>query len=98
MMYVLKLVSHYVLFIENQAEEFAYSSVRKKVANALLIFANKTNTNHFVALREDLASLAGTAKETLIRTLSDFKRESIVDVKEHEILILNTEELERMRQ
>lgn len=84
---------------ELQLLDLAYSSVRKKVANALCTFAKKTtpkDDNSYVlkVSRDDLAALAGTAKETLIRTLSDFKSEGLVEVTKQSIVIPDLEELE----
>jgi CRP-like cAMP-binding protein len=47
--------------------------------------------------REDLANLAGTATETTIRTLSDFKDEALVDIKGGTITVLNYDKLAGMR-
>ena len=49
-------------------------------------------------MREDLASLAGTAKETTIRTLGDFKSEGIIEIKDGNIKILELESLQDMPQ
>ncbi|GIV26534.1 MAG: hypothetical protein KatS3mg027_0348 [Bacteroidia bacterium] len=47
--------------------------------------------------RNDLSSLVGTATETLIRTLSDFKEEGLVEVKGSTIKILNEEKLRKIK-
>jgi CRP-like cAMP-binding protein len=47
--------------------------------------------------REDLANLVGTATETVIRTLSDFKDEKFVEVSGGTITILNYDKLSNMR-
>ena len=39
--------------------------------------------------REDLANLVGTATETIIRLLSDFKDERLIDLSGRKIKILN---------
>lgn len=82
---------------ESQLLDLAYSSVRRKVANALLTLNDK-NGSRFSFLRDDLAGLAGSAKETVIRTLSDFKSEKIIDIDDGEITILKIEELQVMPQ
>ncbi len=85
---------------ESKLIDMAYSSVRKKVANALVAFAknkkgvidkDKVSIN---ASRDDLAALAGTAKETLIRTLSDFKSEGLIEVDGKAIVIHDLSELD----
>lgn len=87
---------------EQQLIELAYSSVRKRVANALLTFLAKNNSkkdNLIISVsRDDLASLAGTAKETLIRTLSDFKSEGLIHVDGSEITLLSLDDLKFMPQ
>jgi CRP-like cAMP-binding protein len=47
--------------------------------------------------REDLANMVGTATESLIRTLSDFREEGLVEINGSTITLLNTEKLKRMR-
>jgi hypothetical protein len=45
--------------------------------------------------RGSLATIAGTAKESLIRTLSDFRNEKLIDIKKDgSIHILNLKKLE----
>src|SRR6185295_5550711 len=57
--------------------ELAYSSVRKRVAEALLLLQKKYKDSggkepfSMSVSREDLANIVGTATESLIRTLSD---------------------------
>jgi len=47
--------------------------------------------------RDDLASLVGTATETVIRTLSEFKEEKLIESKASNITILNAESLANLR-
>jgi CRP-like cAMP-binding protein len=47
--------------------------------------------------REDLASRVGTATESVIRTLSDFKKEGLMDVKGGEMTILKPNELANLK-
>lgn len=82
---------------EKQLIEMAYGTVRKKVANALLKFVEKTGKEEELiirASREELANVAGTAKETLIRTLSDFKSEKLISTDSAYIKILDKTNLE----
>lgn len=72
----------------------AYDSVRKRTADCLIWLCdvyNKQNTYPFSIhfSREDLAALVGTAKESLIRTLSTFKEEGIIDTKSSSLIILD---------
>jgi CRP-like cAMP-binding protein/ActR/RegA family two-component response regulator len=86
---------------ENQLLTLAYSSLRKKVADALLMIQAKYRNNadepfHIDISRENLATVAGTATESLIRTLSDFRGEKLIDIREGRIVILNQLKLENM--
>lgn len=87
---------------ENQLLSLAYNSLRKKVADALLLLQKKyqqENAAEFVINinRENLATIAGTAKESLIRTLSDFRNEKLIDIdKNGSVRILNQRKLENL--
>jgi CRP/FNR family transcriptional regulator, polysaccharide utilization system transcription regulator len=100
--FALSLIKHLAVntsILEMSNLEFAYSSVRKKVANALLQCYNKNEANPRIQiLRDDLASLAGVAKETAIRTLSDFKNEGLIEIEESYILTKNIHALINMQQ
>ncbi len=75
----------------------AYNSLRRRVAEALLQYKKKfgNNNNSFTIniSRYELANIAGTATESLIRTLTDFKDEKIIDIVEGNIIILNEAKL-----
>jgi CRP-like cAMP-binding protein/CheY-like chemotaxis protein len=86
---------------EEQLIELAYNSVRKRVADALVRLQNRykeEGQQNFTMsiLRDDLASIVGTAKETVIRTLSDFKDEGLIDIKGSKITIVEKKKLENM--
>lgn len=85
----ISLLAAHASHSENQLIQIAYSSVRKKLANTLLALKDKLNSNILKASREDLASLTGAAKETVTRTLTDFKTEGLIRVDGPEIEILN---------
>lgn len=79
----------------------AYNSLRRKVADALLALQSKykdSNEEEFSIdiSRESLASISGTATESLIRTLSDFKQEKLISIRDGKIFITNSSKLERM--
>ncbi len=98
----IKILSNELLEKEEQLVKLAYNSVRKKVADALLLlqknFSNEGSDSFSMTVsRDDLANLAGTATESTIRTLSDFKEEGYIDIKGSKITILSAEKLARMR-
>jgi CRP/FNR family transcriptional regulator, cyclic AMP receptor protein len=95
----IKLLAKNISAKENQLLGLAYNSLRKKVAEALILLQNKyqsANDEKFAIdiSRESLATIAGTATESLIRTLSDFRSEKLIDIKEGSITIVNQKKLE----
>ncbi len=87
---------------QEQLLELAYSSVRKRVAEALTLlqerYRDEAMKSHGIAIsREDLANIVGTATESLIRTLSDFKEEKLIEIKDGKIYLLNEIKLRDMR-
>lgn len=86
---------------EDHLLRLAYNSLRKKVADALLMVLTKyrQQNDELFAIdisRESLATIAGTATESLIRTLSDFKNEKLVDIQDGKIRIVNPKKLESL--
>lgn len=97
----IKMLSGSIADMEDRLIRLAYNSVRKRVAEALLMlqdrYANKGENLNMSLSREDLAGIVGTAPETVTRTLSDFKEEGIISVKASNIKILNPEKLAKMK-
>ncbi|WP_372746583.1 Crp/Fnr family transcriptional regulator, partial [Lutibacter sp.] len=92
-------LSDNVTEIKEHLLEMAYSSVRKKTASTILQFSEKIKKTPNICvqiLRSDLASIAGIATETFIRTLSDFKKEGLIDVDGRNIKILDIEKLKKI--
>jgi DNA-binding response OmpR family regulator len=94
----IKLLAHSVTEREKQLIGIAYNSLRKRVAETLVLLQDKYNTNKTENFsihisREDLAHIAGTATESVIRTLSDFKSEKLIDNKQGSIVILDHKKL-----
>lgn len=46
--------------------------------------------------REDLAHVVGSAQESMIRTLKEFKSEKLIDIQEGNIVILDSERLRNL--
>ncbi|SDE34646.1 cAMP-binding domain of CRP or a regulatory subunit of cAMP-dependent protein kinases [Pricia antarctica] len=87
---LMELLSDNITEIKAQLLQMAYSSVRKKTAQTLLQFAEVMNTKSDDAIkisRNDLASVAGIATESLIRTLSGFKKEGLIAIEGRNIRI-----------
>ena len=79
---MIRMLSGDIRLKETQMLGFAYDSVRKRVANALVHVAGKSENQSDECLikisRDDLATIAGTANETISRMLADFKDERLI--------------------
>lgn len=85
--------------VKEQLLEMAYGSVRRKTARTILLFSQRIRrfpTQSIRISRSDLASVAGMASETLIRTLSDFKKEGLIEIEGRNIKIINLEALKQI--
>jgi len=85
--------------VKNQLLEMAYSSVSKKTASTILKFAKKLNSkpNQPIKIsRSDLSSVAGIATETLIRTMSSFKKQGLIEIEGRNVTIVNLEKLKEI--
>lgn len=102
----IRLIALNVQEKEERLLSLAYSSLRKRVAKGLLdIHAKFTSTvddpkkadsTTLSISREDIAQYIGTATESLIRTLSDFKSEKLVDIQEGKIRITDVQKLQNL--
>lgn len=85
---------------EERLLNLAYSSLRKRIAKALAELYAKYNTggsNNVIDIaREDIAHYVGTATESLIRTISDFKSEKLIEIKDGKIRITDVEKLKNL--
>lgn len=86
---------------ENKAASLHQKNVRERLAELLLLLKeshgekedeNKVRLN-IKLTREEMASMIGTANETLIRFMSEFKDEGLIEEKGKIIFILNEEKL-----
>ncbi|WP_460503061.1 Crp/Fnr family transcriptional regulator [Hymenobacter agri] len=85
---------------EVQMLHLAYKPVRERLAAALLMLVQTFRTEaeplRIAVGREDLASLVGTAKETVSRLLSEFKEAGLIATRGSGINILNVSELSQL--
>jgi CRP-like cAMP-binding protein len=84
---------------EERLLNLAYSSLRKRVAKALLDIDSKYNKDGNAQIdisRDDIAHYVGTATESLIRTLSDFKQEKLIDITDGKIKLAKRDKLNNL--
>ncbi|HEY6502799.1 MAG TPA: response regulator [Chitinophagaceae bacterium] len=96
----IRIITQNVKDKEERLLSLAYSSLRKRVAKALVDIHSKFNTGKdkttIEISREDIAQYVGTATESLIRTLSDFKAEKLIVIKDGKITIADHEKLSNL--
>ncbi len=92
---IIKMIANDVVEKEEQLLNLAYNSVRKRVADALLLLHHKEGEAIHI-LRDDLARIVGTAKESVIRMLTEFKDDGYISIKNSLITITDLEGLKEM--
>ncbi|QED37216.1 response regulator [Antarcticibacterium arcticum] len=78
----------------------AYGSVLKKTTYTILQFAEniqETPEDSIKISRSDLASVAGISTESLIRSLSQLKKDNLIDIEGRNIKILDLKKLHTIR-
>jgi CRP-like cAMP-binding protein len=97
---LLKNLSHEFGVLENSIASFAHKSVRERLALSLLILKEKFRVKgeeklpvEITLSREDLSNIVGTAVETLVRLLHDFKDEGLIKTQGRKIIIVNAKQL-----
>jgi CRP/FNR family transcriptional regulator len=89
---------------EDKMTSIAQKNVRERLAETLLelqsVFSygdrSKENSHPISLSREDLANIVGTATETVIRLLSDFRDEGIIEVKGRKVFLVKTTALKNI--
>lgn len=96
------IISNNFIEVQEQLVDMAYASVRQRVAKALLSLHDKgiikdTGNEGIDIPREDFAGIIGTATETAIRTLSEFREEGLITLgSSRRIVLLNKDELQHV--
>lgn len=97
---LLKNLSHEFAVLANSLSMFAQKSVRQRLALQLIVLREKYKINFKEGMaveinmsREDLANLVGTVRENVVRLLSEFKEEAILETKGRTIIVHNVQKL-----
>jgi len=98
---LLKLACHELNEANSFITDIAQKSVRERLAEVLLFLVNDfgLDDQQFLNIsltRKELANLVGTAPESVIRLLSEFKSDKLVELNGRKIKILNTKKLEKI--
>jgi len=98
-MEIMKLLSDDLRKAETSITHLAQKPVRERLAEALLFiketygFEEDGKTIDLKITREELANIVGTATETTIRLLSEFKNEGVLQLEGKKIAVLNLTKL-----
>jgi CRP-like cAMP-binding protein len=91
---LLKTLSHEFTVLANGMALFSQRSVRERLALQLIVLREKYKINFQPGMdvkinmsREDLANLVGTARENIVRVLSEFKAAGILSTRGSAIII-----------
>jgi CRP-like cAMP-binding protein len=86
--------------LANSVTLFAQKSVRERLALQLIVMREKYKVNFEPGMpieinlsRDDLASLVGTARENVVRVLTEFKEGQILETKGRKIIVLDIRKL-----
>lgn len=104
----IRMLTSNVIEHQQQLLQLAYQSVRKRVAEALLLFQRKfypqaddspfSNTSPAMTLsRENWSHLAGASTETVIRILSDLRAEGLIGINASQITLLDIKRLSQLK-
>ncbi|MGE0567319.1 MAG: Crp/Fnr family transcriptional regulator [Bacteroidia bacterium] len=100
---LLKCLSHEFGVLAHTISIFANRTVRERLALSLLILRDKYKTDAVKGIpvelnltRDDLAKLVGTARETLVRLLKEFKEEGLIKINGRKIILIKAKELSKI--
>jgi CRP-like cAMP-binding protein len=98
---LLKLACHELGEANSFITGIAQKTVRERLAEILLLLVNDfgIDDQQFMNIsmtREELANIVGTATESVIRLLSEFKTDNLVELNGRKIKILNAKGLEKI--
>jgi len=97
---LLKTLSHEFAVLINGLTLFAQRSVRERLALQLVVLREKYKVDFQPGMpveinlsRDDLASLVGTARENVVRILTEFKEKGILKTKGRKIIVEDVKKL-----
>lgn len=98
---ILKLACHELGEANSFITDIAQKTVRERLAEILLLLLNdfgidEQNYLKISLTREELANIVGTATESVIRLLSEFKTDKLIELNGRKIKILNQKGLEKI--
>jgi len=103
---MMKSLCHELGIADEKIASLAHKTVRERLAETLLLLHETFKEDdkdekddsliHIILPREDIANIVGTATETLIRLLSEFNKENLIELQGKRIRLLDIKKLERI--
>ncbi len=97
----IKLLSRNLSDRELELMEMAYNTVRKRTADSLMklyeTYKKDDGVVSFEISRADLAGMVGTATESVIRILSEFKKDGWIEINGSSISVLEAEKIKTVK-
>ncbi len=99
--HMLQIVCRELREANSYITDIAQKTVRERLAEVLLLLKDNfnldsTNTLQISLTREELANMVGTATESVIRLLSEFKQDKLIDLQGRKIKFLDVAKLTRV--
>ena len=85
-------ISRNNIMMIDKLSSLLYKQLPGRIADIIIYFSEniyKNNTFTFPLTRQELAELAGTTKESVIRTLSEFKHDKIIDFERNTVTVFS---------
>lgn len=98
---LLKTICQQEALLAQMVTGLAQKSVRQRLAAALVMLNDaydddESDANEIGLSREELANIVGTATESVIRLLNDFKEENLVTTNGRKLIVQETEKLRQI--
>lgn len=98
---ILRLACHELDVANSFIRDMAQKTVKERLAEILLILKEDfgLDENNYLKInltREDLANIIGTATESVIRLLGEFKEQNIIDIEGRKIKLINLNALQKI--
>ncbi|GFD73672.1 MULTISPECIES: Crp/Fnr family transcriptional regulator [Tenacibaculum] len=98
---ILKKMANSLKKADDIIVDMAQKTVKQRLAATLLLLDSKFDKNENGSIninlsREDMANIIGTATESAIRLLSEFKKKKLIDLKGKEIFITDLKALKEL--
>lgn len=96
---ICRRISKNTIFNVNRLSGLLYKQLPGRIADLILYFSENIYHSHtfkFPLTRQELAELCGTTKESLIRTLSEFNHDRIIEMERSNVKIISFDVLKTL--